>query len=100
MLRYLDFDWSEGADGVITLDAMASTTAAQHAEVLAEADAVLGWCRSAFPHSEGPVEDGFDWDHELQRTTEAGGWCTLTLTLTGSARFVAAFQAAFSSAAD
>mmetsp|Transcript_5373 Transcript_5373/g.20437 ORF Transcript_5373/g.20437 Transcript_5373/m.20437 type:complete len:80 (+) Transcript_5373:1-240(+) len=79
---------------------MASTTAAQHAEVLAEADAVLGWCRRAFPHSEGPVEDGFDWDHELQRTTEAGGWCTLTLTLTGSARFVAAFQAAFSNAAD
>ncbi|MCP6379346.1 hypothetical protein NL466_27015, partial [Klebsiella pneumoniae] len=26
MLRYLDFDWTEGADGVITLDAMASTT--------------------------------------------------------------------------
>jgi hypothetical protein len=76
---------------VLTLDAMASTAAAQHTAVLAEAEVVLAWCRSEFPHTHGAVEDGMDWDHDLQVVVEAGGWHTVTLTLTGSERFVAAF---------
>ena len=94
-MRYLDFELSEGDDGITTLDAMASTPAARHADVLAEAAAVLAWCRREFPHTEGPVEEGQDWDHELLVSQEDGGWHTVTLTLTGSARFVDTFLAAF-----
>lgn len=94
-MRYLDFDLSEGSDDITTLDAMASTPAAQHADVLAEAQQVLAWCRREFPHTEGPVGGGQDWDHELQVVVEDGGWHTVTLTLTGSARFVDAFLAVF-----
>lgn len=94
-MRYLSFDLSEGSDGVTTLDALASTDAARHAEVLAEAEAVLAWCRHEFPHTEGAVDEGMDWDHELQVSVEAGGWHSVALTLTGSPRFVEAFLAAF-----
>jgi len=94
-MRYLDFELSEGSDGVTTLEAMASTPSAQHAAVLAEAEAVLVWCRREFPHTQGPVDEGLDWDHDLQASLEDGGWHMVTLTLTGSARFVDAFLAVF-----
>ncbi len=100
-LRYLSFELSEGDEGVTTLDAMAaSRSPADHAAARAEADLVLAWCRREFPHSHGPVEDGMDWDHELQALTESDGWHSVTLTLTGSSRFVAAFEAAFAEAPD
>jgi hypothetical protein len=99
-LHYLAFDLSEGSDGVTTLDAMASTAATQHAAVRAEAERVLAWCRQAFPHSVGPVDEGGDWDHDLLVSLQDGGWHTVTLTLTGSARFVEAFLAAFPAVAD
>lgn len=99
-MRYLDFELSESDDGVTTLDAMASTAAAQHAEVLAEAGTVLTWCRREFPHTEGPVEEGQDWDHDLQVSVEHGGWHTVTLTLTGSPRFAVAFLAEFGNEPD
>lgn len=41
-----------------------------------------------------------DWDHDLQVTIEDGGWHTVTLTLTGTARFVQEFVATFGSVAD
>ena len=40
------------------------------------------------------------WDHDLQMTLEAGGWQTVTLTLTGTGPFVEEFIAAFGSAED
>lgn len=94
-MRYMDFELSEGSDGVTTLDAMAATPAGRHAEVLAEAQAVLAWCRREFPHTQGPVDEGLDWDHDLHVGLEDGGWHTVSLTLTGSPRFVEAFLAAF-----
>jgi hypothetical protein len=94
-LHYLDFETSEGDDGVTTLDALASTDAAQHAAALAEAQQVLQWAWQQFPQGHGPVDEGMDWDHELQVSEEAGGWHTVSLTLTGSPRFVEAFAAAF-----
>lgn len=97
-MRYLSFDLSDGDDGVTTLEAMASTDAAQHAAVRAEAQQVLDWAWQRFPHGHGPVEDGMDWDHDLQVHVEAGQWHTLTLTLTGSPAFVEAFLQAFGSA--
>jgi hypothetical protein len=95
-MHYLSFDLIEGTDGVSTLDAMASTSATQHAAAMAEAQQVLDWAWQHFPHSHGPVDEGMDWDHDLQVRVEGEGrWHTVTLTLTGSPRFVEAFLAAF-----
>ncbi|MCR5883797.1 hypothetical protein LRS03_13385 [Rhizobacter sp. J219] len=94
-MHYLTFDLSDNDDGVTTLEALASTPAAQHAAVLAEVQQVLDWAWRAFPHTHGPADDGMDWDHDLQVHVEAGDWHSVTLTLTGSARFVEAFVAAF-----
>jgi hypothetical protein len=94
-VRYLSFDLSESADGVMTLEALASTGAEQHDAVLAEAQQVLDWAWQQFPHSHGPADEGMDWDHDLQVGVEGGRWHAVTLTLTGSQRFVDEFFAAF-----
>lgn len=99
-MQYLSFDLGESGDGITTLEAMASTSAAQHAAVMAEVEQVLDWAWRQFPHSHGPADDGKLWDHDLQVTVEDGGWCAVTLTLTGSAPFVAEFLAAFGEAPD
>lgn len=96
-LHYLVFDRSETDDGLIVLEAMASTRAEQHAAVMAEVQQVLDWAASRFPHGHGPVEDGGDWHHDLQVHEEAGGWRTVTLTLAASAAFAQALEAAFPS---
>lgn len=94
-MRYLIFDLSDGDDGVQTLEAMASTRGDEHAAVLAEVDRVLGWAAQAFADGPGPVEDGAAWDSELLVQQEAGGWQTVTLTLSGTAAFVEAFGQRF-----
>jgi hypothetical protein len=97
-MHYLTFDLSDADDGVTTLDAMASTSAAQHAAVLAEVQQVLDWAWRHFPRSHGPVEDGMDWDHDLQVHVGApadGHWHEVSLSLAGSPRFVEAFLAEF-----
>jgi hypothetical protein len=99
-VNYLTFDLSDNADGVITLEAMASTTAEHHAAALAEAQLLLDWAWRRFPHSHGPADEGHDWDHDLQVGVEAGGWHVVSLTLTGSQRFVDEFLAAFGDALD
>lgn len=100
-MHYLTFDLTESTDGITTLDAMASTSAEQHAAVMAEAQQVLDWARQRFPHTHGPVDEGMDWDHDLQVSEEGGGrWHTVTLTLTGSPRFVEAFLAAFGTSSE
>lgn len=99
-LRHLQFDLSDDADGVSTLEAQASTRAEQHPAVLAEVQQVLDWAWRHFPHSHGPVADGHDWDHDLQVLVEDGHWHCVTLTLAGSARFVAAFEQAWGMALD
>jgi hypothetical protein len=94
-LHYLSFDLSDNDEGVTTLEALASTSAEQHAQVMAEVQQVLDWAWHHFPHTHGPADDGMDWDHDLQVSVEGGGWHAVTLTLTGSARFVEAFCAVF-----
>ena len=94
-MHYLSFDPSEDADGVTTLEAMASTAAGQHAAVMAEAQQVLDWAWQHCAHSHGPVDEGMDWDHALQVKVEDDRWHTVNLTLAGSPRFVEAFLAAF-----
>ena len=99
-MHCLSFELSEGDEGVTTLEAMASTSAAQRAAVMAEAGQVLDWAWRRFPHTHGQPDDGSDWDHDLQVHVEDGVWHVVTLTLTGSPRFVEAFLAAFGDAVD
>ncbi|MCE4555426.1 hypothetical protein [Pelomonas cellulosilytica] len=94
-MPHLLFDLSDGSDGVFTLEAMASTRETEHPAVMAEVSRVVAWAQVQFGGRQGPVEDGFDWDHELLVQHEAGGWVTVTLTFSASAEFADAFQAAF-----
>lgn len=94
-LHYLSFDLAEDADGVVTLEALAATPAARHADVMAEVRRVLDWAGERFPHTRGPVDDGMDWDDDLQVVVEEGGWHAVALTLTGSRRFVDELLAEF-----
>ena len=94
-LRFLSFDVSDNDEGVVTIEALASTAAAQHAAVLAEAQQVLDWAWRAFPHTHGPADEGGEWDHDLQAGVEGDGWHAVTLTLTGTAEFARAFGAEF-----
>lgn len=97
-MDFLTFDLAEVDDGVSSLEAMASTAAEQHAAVMAEVQHVLDWAWRRFPGSHGPIDDGAVWDHDLQVTLEEGGWHTVTLTLTGTGRFVEEFIATFGNA--
>jgi hypothetical protein len=99
-MNYLTFDLNEVDDGVASLEAMASTRLEQHAAVMAEVQQVLDWAWRQFPHTHGPIDDGMDWHHDLQVTVEPDGWHTVTLTLTGSGRFVEAFLATFGGTED
>ncbi len=94
-LRFLTFDVSDNDEGVATIEALASTSARDHAAVMAETRQVLDWARAAFPHTHGPADDGGEWDHDLQAGVDADGWHAVTLTLTGTAEFASAFAAAF-----
>lgn len=94
-MHYLTFDLSDNDEGVTTLEALASTAAEQHAAVMAEVQQVLDWAWRRFPHTHGPADDGMDWDHDLQVSVESGQWHAVTLTLTGSPRFIEEFVAAF-----
>lgn len=94
-MDFLSFDLSESGEGVTTLEALAATSAESHPAVMAEVQQVLDWAWREFPYRHGPVDDGMDWDHDLQVGVEPGGWHAVTLTLTGSPAFVEAFLAAF-----
>jgi len=96
-MRYLAFDLTDSCDDILTLEAMASTQQAEHAQVMAEVEQVLAWARAEFGHRQGPVEEGHAWDHELLVQHETGGWITVTLTLSASAEFVDAFLPVFGS---
>lgn len=99
-MDFLSFDVAEVDEGIASLEAMASTAAGQHAAVMAEVQQVLDWAWRRFPTAHGPVDDGMEWHHDLQVRTEAGGWHTVTLTLTGTRCFVEAFTAQFGRADD
>ncbi|WP_137893350.1 hypothetical protein [Ramlibacter sp. 2FC] len=116
-LRYLEFDYSEDTAGVGCFEAMAAVGPPQLQALHAEIVEVLGWAHAAFA-DRGPLEDGHDWDYELQGAQEvtapqtlhydeATGRLevsvgptgaprhTLTLTLSGSPAFCEAFRGRF-----
>lgn len=117
-LNYLEFDYSEGSDGSVTWDAMASVPAARWSALLAEVAAVLTWAHQAFGAQRGPLEDGGEWDYVVQgiaetatpqllRYSEETGVLgvqadavsiqryTLSLSLSGTAAFSAALREQF-----
>lgn len=117
-LSYLDFDYSEDADGTGTFDAMASAAPAQMASLQAEIQAVLGWAHAHFPGACGPSEEGGEWQYDLQGVQEVSTplsldfdaltgdirtapgpsmppRTTLTLSISGHAQFCTALREAF-----
>jgi hypothetical protein len=94
-MHYLSFDLSDDAHGVVTIEALASTAAAQHDAVMAEVQQLRAWAWRAFPHTHGPVDDGGDWDDDLQVSVEPGGWHAVALTISASPAFAREFVAAF-----
>lgn len=117
-LHYLDFDYSEDDEGTGTWDAMASVTPAHLPALLAELEQVLAWAHRAFGGRRGPIDEGGDWDYDLQALHEGAApdqWHydeaqqtlvrqagdagqarhTLTLSLSGSPAFGAALRARF-----
>lgn len=118
-LHYLDFDFSEDADGHGSFDAMASAGPAQQPALEAEVIGLLTWAHRSFPGSRAPLEEGGEWDYALHGVLEStqpleiehepGELClrlmragapapprlTLTLTLTGTPAFCAALRQEF-----
>ncbi len=115
-LDYLDFDYSEDEEGTGTWDAMASVKAERVPALAAEIAQLLRWARRQFPGQQGAVDDGFDWDYDLQAQDDDGepltvhfdpisselqlqasatGRTTVNLSLSGSAQFGDALREAF-----
>ncbi len=117
-LDYLDFDYTEDEDGHGSFDAMAGVAPAQWPALLAEVQQVLAWAHCEFPGARGALEEGGQWDFELQgvrevptpldlRFDEGTGQVkasqgtpgqprlTLSLTLSGTPAFCAALREAF-----
>lgn len=117
-LNYLDFDYSEDADGSGTFDAMASVLPAKLPALQAEIAAVLAWADSHWPDACGPSEEGGVWQYDLQGSQEvstplalwfdsvsgelrttlgtpAPARTTISFTLSGGADFCAALRGAF-----
>ncbi|TWO66019.1 hypothetical protein FN976_26945 [Caenimonas sedimenti] len=113
-LQYLLFDFTDEEGGACSFDAMASVLPAGLVPLLGEVEAVLGWAHREFgaPSAEG---GGAEWDFDLHAADErdvplaisydvprarvilaaAPGRVTLTLPVTGSRLFGAAFRDAF-----
>lgn len=69
-LDYLDFDYSEEADGSGSFDTLASVGTQQLPALHAEIAAVLAWAHASFEGLRGPLDDGGAWDFDLQSTQE------------------------------
>lgn len=117
-LQYLDFDYHEDEHGHGTFEAMASVPAHRVAAARAEIARVLDWAVASFPDQRAPLEEGGVWDYQLDGQQEwsvpealsydevTGKFTsqpgspgeprhTLTLAISGSAQFCAAFRARF-----
>jgi hypothetical protein len=83
-LNYLDFDYSEDADGTGTFDAMASVSPAQLPALHAEIAQVLAWAYAHFPDGCAPEEDGGLWQYDLQGVQEVSTLLQLDFDATSS----------------
>ena len=97
-MDYLDFDTSEDEHGYGSLEAMASVPAPQVAAVQAEIQQVLDWAHGTFPGMQAPLDEGGEWDFQVQQQAETVAGLprqTLTLSLTGTPQFCDAFRGRF-----
>ena len=69
-LDYLHFDYAEGSDGSGSFETAASTWPEHAKAVLTEVARVLNWAHAEFSGRRGPLEEGFDWDYDLQGQLE------------------------------
>jgi len=117
-MHFLDFDRTEDADGVVCWDALAQPDPAFHQALLQEVAQVLVWAHQFDAQGPGPLENGANWDFDLQLTWVRDGhppqvaqprfvpstgelWVlpepaphqqlALSLTVSGTPGFVAAF---------
>lgn len=112
-LQYLLFDASDEEGGACSFDAMASVLPAGLAALVQEVETVLRWAHRAFGTPAAGADEA-EWDFDLHAVDEndaplaisyddrnaqvsvaAPGRVTLTLTVTGSRAFGAAFREAF-----
>ncbi len=96
-LQFLEFDHSEDAGGTGTFDAMASVRQAQLVALRAEIAGVLDWAETEFSGQRAPLDEGGEWDVDLQEQTDGASppWHVLTISISGSAAFCAAFVRRF-----
>ena len=121
-LQLLDFDCSEDAEGVVCWDALAQPAPQHNTALLQEVAQVLRWAHSFDHEGPGPLENGANWDFDLQITwleegtpalvaqprfvpstgqltvqpeRQAQQCVALSLTLSGTPAFVQAFSEAF-----
>lgn len=115
---FLDFDASTAADGSGNFDAMANVATSQRQALLAEVAAVLDWADAQFSGLQAPLDEGGEWDYQLQCQQEwstdeglaydlstrqfsshTGPTCAprynLTLSISGGPQFCEAFEAQF-----
>lgn len=94
-LDYLLFEASEGDDGTGLFEAMADVPLARAAAVQAEVDTVLAWAHKHFGTARGPIEEGGEWDADLERDDGVAGRAGFTFSVVGTPGFCAAFAQAF-----
>jgi hypothetical protein len=115
-LHYLDFDYTEDEHGHGSFDAMAAALPAQLHALQDEVARVLDWAHARFG-APGAIDDGGEWDCELQGVREVATTLevhhqrgaplqlraaatgeprvTLSVTLTGTPAFCTALREAF-----
>lgn len=81
-LQLLDFECSEDAEGVVCWDALAQPHAQYHSALLQEVSEVLAWAYRFDAQGPGPLEDGANWDYDLQATLHTQGQAPLTAQIT------------------
>ncbi|PIT73156.1 hypothetical protein [Limnohabitans sp. G3-2] len=65
-LQFLEFDCSEDSQGVVCWDALAQPAARHTPALLEEVRLLLAWAHRFSSQAPGPLEDGADWDFDLQ----------------------------------
>jgi hypothetical protein len=72
-LQLLDFDCSEDTEGVVCWDALAQPHPRHNIALLHEVEQVLAWAHGFDAQGPGPLEDGANWDFDLQATLHPDG---------------------------
>ena len=100
-LQWLDFDYSEGDDEVGVFDALACVLPEHADAVRAEIEVVLAWAQ-AEGGRRAPVEEGGEWDADLQVGDEDSNppRRLFSLSIGGSAAFCQAFGERFGDSDD